>query len=133
MVQTKYSFRKGVQYWEENFLNFFGLCFIRFVFASPLAISNKMPWSIQSSKQWKFIVLINIFSRSHVSYFPVVCMWHGKILHNRKFRLHLQEEAFIISMFPRWKQICFYLQWQFGDSSYWIMWGLLRHHRKNIC
>ena len=46
---------------KENFLNFFGLIFIRFVLANPRVISNKIPWSIQSSKQRRFNVLINIF------------------------------------------------------------------------
>ena len=101
--------------------NFFGLFFIRFVSANPCVISNKIPLSVQSSKQQRFNVLINIFSRSHVSYYQFVGMWHGTILHNRIFRCHLQEETFIISMFACWRQICFYSLWQFGNSSYWIM------------
>ena len=91
-VQSIHNFRKSVQYWEENFLNFFGLFFIRFLLANPCVISSKTPWSIQCSKQRSFTVLINNFSQLHVSYCPFVCMWHGRILHNRIFRLHLQEK-----------------------------------------
>ena len=36
---------------KENFLNFFGLIFIRFFLANPRAVSNKTPWSIQSSNE----------------------------------------------------------------------------------
>ena len=61
---------------RENVFNFFGLIFLRFVLANPCLISNKIPWSIQSSKQRRFTVLINIFSRSHVSYCPFVWMWY---------------------------------------------------------
>ena len=130
-MQSIYNFWKGVQYWERKHFNFFWLFFTRFVLANTPVISNKIPWSIQSSKQRRFTVLINIFSGSLVSYCPFVWMWHGRILHKRIFRLHLQEEfTFIISIFARWKQICFYSQWQFGNSSNWIMWGLLRHHHK---
>ena len=102
---------------KEKFLNFFGLIFI----ANLRVISNKILGSIQSLRQRRFTVLINTFSRSHVSYCPFVWMWYGRILHNRIFRLHLQEETFIISMFACWRQICFYSQWQFGISSYCIM------------
>ena len=115
---------KRVQYWERKLENVFGLIFIKFVLANLRAISNKILWSIQSSKQRRFTVLINTFSQSHVSYFPFVRMWYDRILHNRIFRLPLQEETFIISMFACWRQICFYSQWQFGNSSYRIMWGL---------
>ena len=100
-------------YSEEPFMNHVKisfLLFIRFVLANSCVISSKIPWSIQSSTQQRLSVLINIFSRSHVSYCPFVWMWHGKILHNRIFRRHLQEQTFIISLFARWKQICFYSQ-----------------------
>ena len=109
---------------------FFSLFFIRFVLANPRVISNKIPWSIQCSKERSFAVLINSFSWSRVSYCPFVWMWYGRILHDRIFRLHLQAETFIISMFACWRQICFCSQWKFGNSSNWIMWGLLRHHHK---
>ena len=46
---------------KDNFLKFFGLIFIRFVLANPRVISNKITWSIQSSKQRRFTVLINTF------------------------------------------------------------------------
>ena len=130
-MQSIYNFWKSVQYWERKFLKIFGLFFIRFVLANPRVISNKIPWSIQSSKQRRFIVLINIFfSRSHVSYCPFVWVWHSRILHNKIFRFHLQEETFIIKMFARRRQTCFYSQWQFRNSSCWIMWGLKRHRHK---
>ena len=103
---------------RENVFNFFGLIFLRFVLANPRVISNKIPWSIQSSKQWRFTVLINIFSRSHVSYCPFVWMWYGRILHNRIFRLHFQEDTFIISMFARWRQIGFTMAiWKFHQLN----------------
>ena len=95
---------------KENFLNFFGLIFIRFVLGNPRVISNKITWSVQSSKQQKFTVLINTFSRSHVSYCAFEWMWYGRILRNRIFRPHLQEVTFIISMFACCRQICFYSQ-----------------------
>ena len=113
-VQSICSFRKSVQYWEENFLNFF-----RFILPNSRVISNKMPWSIQSSKQQSFTVLINIFPPSNVSYCPFVWMWHGRILHNRIFRLHLQEETFIISMFARWREIYFFSQWHYYYYYYY--------------
>ena len=94
-MQSIYNFWKGVQYWERKHFNFFWLFFTRFVLANTPVISNKIPWSIQSSKQRRFTVLINIFSGSLVSYCPFVWMWHGRILHNRIFRLHLKEEFYI--------------------------------------
>ena len=52
---------------KKNFFKFFGLYFIRFALANPRVISNKIPWSIQSSKQQRFNVLINIFFPDHTS------------------------------------------------------------------
>ena len=84
--------RPGYSTEKKTFLNFFGLCFTRFVLVNPCVVSNKIPWSIQTSKQRRFTALMNIFSRSHVSYCPFVGMWHGRILDNRIFRRHLQEK-----------------------------------------
>ena len=118
-VQSTYNFWKKCSIMRKK--TFFGLTFIRYVLAKSRVISNKIPWSILSSKQRRFTVLINTFSQSHVSYWSFVWMRYGRILHNRIFRLYLQEETFIISMFACWRQICFYSQWQFGNSSYRIM------------
>ena len=117
-VQSIYISERVCSTEKENFLNFFGLFFIRFVSANSLVISNKTPWSIWSSKQRRLAVLINIFSRSHVSYCPFVWMWYGRILHNRIFRLHFQEDTFIISMFARWRQIGFTMAiWKFHQLN----------------
>ena len=45
---------------KENFLIFFGLIFIRFVLANPRVISNKIPWSIQSSK-WRKSAIAHLY------------------------------------------------------------------------
>ena len=124
-VQSTYNvWRKCSILRKKNSLNFFGQMFIRYFLVHPWVISSKIPWSIQSSKQRRFTGLINTFYRSHISYCPLVWIWCGRILHNRMFRFHLQEGTFIISMFAFWRQICFYSQWQFGSSTYWIMWEI---------
>ena len=104
-VQSIYNFWKSMQYWERKLFKFFGLFFIRFVLANPCVIWNKIPWSIQSSKQRRFTVLMSSFSWSHVSYCPFVWMWHDRILYNGIFRLHIKEETFIISMFACWRHL----------------------------
>ena len=103
-------------------------------FHSPVILghnnSYNIPWYIEhrflqishyinqkNVKNRSFYQIWQSFSWSYVSYCPFAWMWHGRILHHRIFRLHLQEETFIISMFARWRQICFYSQWQFGNSS----------------
>ena len=68
-----------INFLEENFFIFFGLFFIRFVLANCCIISDTIPCSIQSLAQRRFTVLINIFSRSYVSYFPFLWISHGRI------------------------------------------------------
>ena len=97
-VQSTYNFWKSVQYWEWKLFDFFWPIFYQICFSEPSCFfSNKIPWSIQSSKQRRFTMLINSFPWSHVSYCSFVWMWYDRILHNKIFRLHLQEETFSVS------------------------------------
>ena len=55
------QFQKKCTILRRKLFKFFWPIFIGFILPNPRVISNKIPWSIQSSKQQSFTVLINIF------------------------------------------------------------------------
>ena len=73
-VQSTYIFWKKCSILrKKTFFKYFRPNFIRYVLVNPCVISNKIPWSIQSSKQRRFTVLINIFSSIAGPLLPI-CM-----------------------------------------------------------